>query len=134
MRTSGPSCAISSEICWSISGSPVRYRGMRGTRASLRLRGTRSVQPVAGVTEAGNDERVLVQLRIERGGEDARVGGGFPHPLDAFGRGDEAQRGDRAGAAPRSMSQAVAREPPVASIGSTMYACRPARSSGSRSR
>src|SRR5207248_6611785 len=56
------------------------------------------VEPVAGVAEAGDDVAALVQLAVDGGGDDPHVRVFALQVLDPFGRGDQADERDRAGA------------------------------------
>src|SRR6476619_19096 len=61
-----------------------------------------AVQAVAGVTEAGDDVAVVVQPLVHRpghhGDRHVQVGDGGLEPLDALGRGQQADGGDVVGA------------------------------------
>src|SRR5216110_1122494 len=76
-------------------------------------------QAIAGIPEPRQDVTVVVELAVERGGEDGDVGVGLEHATHALGRRDEAKEADALGAACLSALTASAAEPPVASMGSS---------------
>src|SRR6267143_5421826 len=55
-------------------------------------------QAIARVPEPRQDVAVVVELAVERGGEDGDVGVGFEHATHALGRRDEAEEADALGA------------------------------------
>src|SRR6266550_542180 len=55
-------------------------------------------QPIAPVCQPRQDVAVVVELAVERGGEDGDVGVGLEHAPHALGRGDEAEEADPLGA------------------------------------
>src|SRR5256885_6421654 len=55
-------------------------------------------QAIARVPQPGQDVAVLVELAVERGGEDGDIGVGLEHAPHALGRGDEAEEADALGA------------------------------------
>src|SRR5256884_4066985 len=55
-------------------------------------------QAIAGIPEPRQDVTVVVELAVERGGEDGDVGVGLEHATHALGRGDEAEEPDALGA------------------------------------
>ena len=71
------------------------WGALPGIGASARL--LRAEEPVAGVAEAGQDVPVLVQLAVERGGEDGDVGVRGVQAPDALGGGDQEAEKRRAG-------------------------------------
>src|SRR6266511_1500695 len=71
----------------------------------------RTEQPVPEVAEARQDISAVVQLPVDRGGEDRDIRVFGLHLADSLGRGDDAHEPDR--------RRAAAPDPPVASIGSS---------------
>src|SRR5204862_3742666 len=55
-------------------------------------------QAIAGIPEPRQDVTVVVELAVERGGEDGDVGVGLEHAAHALGRRDETQEADALGA------------------------------------
>src|SRR5436853_5272640 len=55
-------------------------------------------QAIAGIPEPRQDVTVVVELAVERGGEDGDVGVGLEHATHALGRRDEAKEADALGA------------------------------------
>src|SRR4051812_26880310 len=51
-------------------------------------------QPIAGVTEAGQNIAQPIELTVERSGEDRHVGMSLQHALDALGRGHDGKEAD----------------------------------------
>src|SRR5437899_13104462 len=58
----------------------------------------RAEQASAGIAGTGQDVAVVVELAVERGGEDGDVGVGLEHAAHALGRRDETQEADALGA------------------------------------
>src|SRR5437899_6719012 len=58
----------------------------------------RAEQASAGIAGTGQDVAVVIELAVERGGEDGDVGVGLEHATHALGRGDEAEEPDALGA------------------------------------
>src|SRR5215217_5339067 len=56
-----------------------------------------SIEPVSGITEAGDDERALVQFRVDGRGVERYVGVFPGETLDAGYRGDGVEAGDPGG-------------------------------------
>src|SRR5436190_7429396 len=50
---------------------------------------------ITGVSEARNDEGVVIEVVVDRGGDDVQVEFGFAQALNAFGRGERAHDRDR---------------------------------------
>src|SRR2546428_6149053 len=59
---------------------------------------SRAEQAIAGIPEPRQDVAVVVELAVERGGEDGDVGVGLEHATHALGRRDEAEEADTLGA------------------------------------
>src|SRR5437899_3764880 len=58
----------------------------------------RAEQASAGIAGTGQDVAVVVELAVQRGGEDGDVGVGLEHATHAFGRRDQAEEADALGA------------------------------------
>ena len=103
----------------------VRRRPPRGARARERAgaRSVRAVEAVAEVSETGHDEPDVVQLPVERAGDDRDLGVIGLEPRDPFGGRDDADERDRGGVRVRlDVRVAALPDPPVASIGSSTRA------------
>src|SRR4051794_13286666 len=78
--------------------APQKVRRMPVTYLS-RLKGERSEvpraeQPVAGIAKAGQDVAVLVELAVERGGEDMHLGMRLEHQPHPLGGGHDREEPD----------------------------------------
>src|SRR5207247_10992744 len=76
-------------------------------------------QPVPRVPQPGEDIAVVVQLAVERRGEDGHVGVRPEHAPHPLGGRDQAEEADPLGARVLRAFTASTAEPPVASIGSS---------------
>src|SRR5207253_10307543 len=74
-------------------------------------------QPVPRIPQPRQDVAVLVQLAVERGGEDRHVGVVLEHVAHALGRRDETVEPDALGAGVLERAHGAHGRAPVASIG-----------------
>src|SRR5687768_1025175 len=76
--------------------APQKVRRISLTSSPVRVRSAGPEEAVARVAEAGKDVALVVQLAVERGGEDGDVGVHLEHAGDALGRGHDAEEADAA--------------------------------------
>lgn len=114
-------CPPAVPICRAVGEPPFSA----GTGAApRRLPLPRAENAVTGVTEAGDDIAVLVEMGIDGGRIDVHVRVRFFNALDAFGGAYEVEAEDALAAALLRRSIVAMSDPPVASMGSRMMAMR----------